>query len=133
MVPQNCTLSCSVCFFLLFFCCRPHTQPRVSEKQKKSLPLVILQSTQSTPFIPTPAAGISHPLMRFAQFCGVRVDNNDSDLSYHASHVLVTFRSEVKTVTNVGSCLRVLVTVAGETLFFPFLSRSMYEIKRAGG
>ena len=32
VVPKNCTLSCSVC---LFFCCRPHTRPRVSEKQNK--------------------------------------------------------------------------------------------------
>ena len=37
VVPQNCTLSCSVCCFC-FFCCRPHTRPRVSEKQKKASP-----------------------------------------------------------------------------------------------
>ena len=28
-----------VFFFVFFFCCRPHTRPRVSEKQKKSIPL----------------------------------------------------------------------------------------------
>ena len=35
VVHQNCTLSCSVCFFSPFFSYQPHTRPRVSEKQKK--------------------------------------------------------------------------------------------------
>ena len=35
---QNCTLSCSVCFFR-FSSCRPHARARVSEKQKRKPPL----------------------------------------------------------------------------------------------
>ena len=43
VVPQNYTLSCSVCFFcfFFFFFCRPHKPSRVSEKQKKKPPLSV--------------------------------------------------------------------------------------------
>ena len=38
MVPKNCTLSCSVCFFRFFFSAGRIHEARVSEKQKKVCP-----------------------------------------------------------------------------------------------
>ena len=51
VLPQNCTLSCSVCF--CFFCCQPHTRPRVSEKQKQASPKasIVLAPPRPSDFI----------------------------------------------------------------------------------